>query len=128
MRGKDFIQYDNPYDVGMTGLLGYGAAAEGMKDADVLLLLGTDFPYDQFLPDTVTVQVDNHAEKLGRRTDVSHPIHSDVIPFIEALIPHIKKRRSDAFSQGSAQEACQDHEGAHWRLYAQGGQDQTHSP
>ena len=97
LRGKDFIQYDNPYDVGMTGLLGYGAAAEGMKDADVLLLLGTDFPYDQFLPDTVTVQVDNHAEKLGRRTDVSHPIHSDVIPFIEALIPHIKKRRSDAF-------------------------------
>ena len=90
LRGKDFIQYDNPYDVGMTGLLGYGAAAEGMKDADVLLLLGTDFPYDQFLPDTVTVQVDNHAEKLGRRTDVSHPIHSDVIPFIEALIPHIK--------------------------------------
>ena len=97
LRGKDFIQYDNPYDVGMPGLLGYGAAAEGMKDADVLLLLGTDFPYDQFLPDTVTVQVDNHAEKLGRRTDVSHPIHSDVIPFIEALIPHIKKRRSDAF-------------------------------
>ena len=82
MRGKDFIQYDNPYDVGMTGLLGYGAAAEGMKDADVLLLLGTDFPYDQFLPDTVTVQVDNHAEKLGRRTDVlspdslrRHPVH-----------------------------------------------------
>ena len=63
----------------------------------MLLLLGTDFPYDQFLPETTTVQVDNHAEKLGRRTDVSHPIHSDVIPFIEALLPHIKKRRSDAF-------------------------------
>ena len=52
LRGKHFIQYDNPFDVGMTGLLGYGAAAEGMNDADVLILLGTDFPYDQFLPST----------------------------------------------------------------------------
>lgn len=97
LRGKDFIQYDNPHDVGMTGLLGYGAAAEGMKDADVLLLLGTDFPYDQFLPDTTTIQVDNHAEKLGRRTDVSYAIHSDVIPFIEAVLPRLKGRRSDKF-------------------------------
>ena len=97
LRGKDFIQYDNPFDVGMTGLLGYGAAAEGMNDADVLLLLGTDFPYDQFLPDTLTVQVDHHAEKLGRRTDVSYAVHADVLPFIEALLPRIKGRRSDAF-------------------------------
>ena len=97
LRGKDFIQYDNPYDVGMTGLLGYGAAAEGMKDADVLLLLGTDFPYDQFLPSTLTVQVDNHAEKLGRRTDVSYAVHADVVPFIEAILPRLKGRRSDRF-------------------------------
>ena len=97
LRGKDLIQYDNPFDVGMTGLLGYGAAAEGMKDADVLLLIGTDFPYDQFLPDTVTIQVDNHAEKLGRRTDVSFAIHSDVASFVEALLPRIKGRRSDSF-------------------------------
>jgi len=76
LRGKDFIQYDNPFDVGMTGLLGYGAAAEGMNDADVLIMLGTDFPYDQFLPDTFTVQVENHPEKLGRRTSVS--MHSPV--------------------------------------------------
>lgn len=44
LRGKDAIQFDNPFDVGMTGLLGYGAAAEGMKDADVMVMLGTDFP------------------------------------------------------------------------------------
>ena len=87
LRGKDFIQYDNPFDVGMTGLLGYGAAAEGMNDADVLIMLGTDFPYDQFLPDTFTVQVENHPEKLGRRTDISLPIHSDVKPLITALLP-----------------------------------------
>ena len=97
LRGKHFIQYDNPFDVGMTGLLGYGAAAEGMSDADVLILLGTDFPYDQFLPDTPTIQVDTHAEKLGRRTDVGLAIHAQVKPFIEALLPHLRAGRSDSF-------------------------------
>ena len=97
LRGKHFIQYDNPFDVGMTGLLGYGAAAEGMNDADVLILLGTDFPYDQFLPDTPTIQVDTHAEKLGRRTDVGLAIHAQVKPFIEALLPHLRTGRSDSF-------------------------------
>ena len=97
LRGKHFIQYDNPFDVGMTGLLGYGAAAEGMNDADVLILLGTDFPYDQFLPDTPTIQVDTHAEKLGRRTDVGLAIHAQVKPFIEALMPHLRQDRSDSF-------------------------------
>ena len=97
LRGKHFIQYDNPFDVGMTGLLGYGAAAEGMNDADVLILLGTDFPYDQFLPDTPTIQVDTHAEKLGRRTDVGLAIHAQVKPFIEALLPHLRTNRSDSF-------------------------------
>ena len=97
LRGKDFIQYDNPFDVGMTGLLGYGAAAVGMNDADVLIMLGTDFPYDQFLPDTFTVQVENHPEKLGRRTDISLPIHSDVKPLIAALLPLLDRDRSDAF-------------------------------
>ncbi len=97
LRGKHFIQYDNPFDVGMTGLLGYGAAAEGMNDADVLILLGTDFPYDQFLPDTPTIQVDTRAEKLGRRTDVGLAIHAQVKPFIEALMPHLRANRSDSF-------------------------------
>ena len=97
LRGKHFIQYDNPFDVGMTGLLGYGAAAEGMNDADVLILLGTDFPYDQFLPGTPTIQVDTHAEKLGRRTDVGLAIHAQVKPFIEALLPHLRTNRSDSF-------------------------------
>lgn len=97
LRGKHFIQYDNPFDVGMTGLLGYGAAAEGMNDADVLILLGTDFPYDQFLPSTPTIQVDTRAEKLGRRTDVGLAIHAQVKPFIEALLPHLRTGRSDSF-------------------------------
>lgn len=65
LRGKDQIQYDNPFDVGMTGLLGYGAAAEGLHDADVMLMLGTDFPYDQFLPDVTTIQVDTDPTVIG---------------------------------------------------------------
>jgi len=68
-----------------------------MNDADVLILLGTDFPYDQFLPDTPTIQVDTHAEKLGRRTDVGLAIHAQVKPFIEALMPHLRRDRSDSF-------------------------------
>ena len=97
LRGKDFIQYDNPYDVGMTGLLGYGAAAAGMNDADLLVLLGTDFPYDQFLPDVRTAQVDRAAEKLGRRTDVDVAVHADVLPTVQALLPLLKTKRSDRY-------------------------------
>lgn len=97
LRGKDFIQYDNPFDVGMTGLLGYGAAASGMKDADLLLLLGTDFPYDQFLPDVRTAQVDRAGDKLGRRTDVDIAINADVLPMLTELLPLVKKKRSDKY-------------------------------
>ncbi|EYR65264.1 pyruvate dehydrogenase [Actinotalea ferrariae CF5-4] len=97
LRGKDFIQYDNPYDIGMTGLLGYGAAAEGIEDADLLILLGTDFPYDQFLPETLTAQVDRAAEHIGRRTEVQIPIHGDVLPTLHALLPLVAEKNSDQF-------------------------------
>ncbi|WP_287930879.1 pyruvate dehydrogenase [Arthrobacter sp.] len=97
LRGKDFIQYDNPYDIGMTGLLGYGAAAEGIEDADLLILLGTDFPYDQFLPATRTAQVDQAPEHLGRRTDVDLSIHGDVLPTLQALLPLVKEKKNSKF-------------------------------
>lgn len=96
LRGKDAVQHDNPHDVGMTGLLGYGAAAEGMKDADLLLLLGTDFPYDQFLPDVTTVQIDTAGEVLGRRTGVDLPIHADVRATLAAVRPLVQ-RKDDRF-------------------------------
>ena len=88
------MQYDNPYDIGMTGLLGYGAAAEGIEDADLLILLGTDFPYDQFLPGTRTAQVDRAAQNLGRRTDVDVAVHGDVLPTLMALMPLLKPKKS----------------------------------
>ncbi|WP_165313277.1 pyruvate dehydrogenase [Rothia halotolerans] len=93
LRGKDFIQYDNPYDVGMTGLLGYGAAAEGIHDADLMIMLGTDFPYDQFLPDTKTVQVDLAPEKMGRRTDVDLQIEGSVKETLEKLLPMVEQKK-----------------------------------
>lgn len=97
LRGKDFIQYNNPYDIGMTGLLGYGAAAEGIEDADLLIMLGTDFPYDQFLPATRTAQVDRAPEHLGRRTDVDIAVHGDVLPTLQALMPLIAEKENSKF-------------------------------
>lgn len=97
LRGKDFVQYDNPYDIGMTGLLGYGAAAEGIEDADLMLMLGTDFPYDQFLPDTRTAQVDAKAEHLGRRTEVDVPVHGDVAATLRALLPLVEVKKDSGF-------------------------------
>ena len=97
LRGKDFIQYDNPHDIGMTGLLGYGAAAEGIAGAELLILLGTDFPYDQFLPGTRTAQIDRAPQHLGRRTDVDIAVHGDVRPTLQALIPLVSAKKSSKF-------------------------------
>ncbi|MGH8883050.1 MAG: thiamine pyrophosphate-binding protein, partial [Stackebrandtia sp.] len=70
-RGKEHLEYDNPYDVGMTGLLGYASGYKAIKEADVLLMLGTDFPYQQFYPDDAAIiQVDIRGSHLGRRTPV----------------------------------------------------------
>lgn len=97
MRGKELIQFDNPYDVGMTGLLGYGAAADGMEDAELLIMLGTDFPYDQFLPDVTTAQVDRDATVIGRRTSVDIPVHGDVGATLRALIPLVQRKSNRKF-------------------------------
>src|SRR5690606_33987620 len=71
LRGKEFIEYDNPYDVGMTGLLGFASGYRAMENADTVLMLGTDFPYRQFYPEhATTIQVDIRGEQLGRR----HPL------------------------------------------------------
>lgn len=97
MRGKMYVQYDNPFDVGMTGLLGYGQAAEGLKDADLMLLIGTDFPYDQFLPDTDTIQIDRAAEVMGRRTNVSLLVEGDVAATLRAVLPLLERKKNRKF-------------------------------
>src|SRR6201987_3546122 len=71
LRGKEFIEYDNPYDVGMTGLLGFASGYQAMMNCEALLVLGSDFPYQQFYPrDAKIIQVDMRGEQIGRRTRV----------------------------------------------------------
>ncbi|MFF4592180.1 pyruvate dehydrogenase [Amycolatopsis sp. NPDC001319] len=90
--GKEWIQYDNPFDVGMSGLLGYGACYDAMHAADRIVLLGTDFPYDNFLPQARTIQVDTDVARLGRRTPLELAIHGDVRATIEAVLPLLRER------------------------------------
>ncbi|MBS0181424.1 MAG: hypothetical protein JSS39_03425 [Nitrospira sp.] len=96
MRGKEFIEYDNPFDVGMTGLLGFASGYHAMMDCETLLLLGTDFPYRQFYPDHATVvQIDLRGEQIGRRTRVDLGLIGDVKTTLAALSPRLKQKRDD---------------------------------
>ncbi|TDP89967.1 pyruvate dehydrogenase [Labedaea rhizosphaerae] len=95
--GKEWIQYDNPYDVGMSGLLGYGACYDAMHAADRIVLLGTDFPYDNFLPQARTIQIDANPAALGRRTNLDLAVHGDVKATIAAVLPLLRKRTNRSF-------------------------------
>ncbi|GAA2341586.1 pyruvate dehydrogenase [Streptomyces violaceusniger] len=98
LRGKEWIQYDNPYDVGMSGLLGYGAAYEATHECDLLILLGTDFPYGAFLPaDVRTVQVDVRAEHLGRRSKLDLAVWGDVRETLSCLTPKVHPKTDRRF-------------------------------
>ncbi|WP_433418669.1 pyruvate dehydrogenase [Microtetraspora malaysiensis] len=98
LRGKEWIQYDNPYDVGMSGLLGYGAAYDAMHEADLLILLGTDFPYNAFLPDDVRiVQVDVRPEHLGRRSKLDLAVWGDARETLRALLPRVAEKADRRF-------------------------------
>lgn len=95
-RGKEFVEYDNPFDVGMTGLLGFSSGYYAMMDSDFLLMLGTDFPYQQFYPEDAKIaQVDIRGEQIGRRTKVDMGIIADVGETLAALKPLLDKK-SDA--------------------------------
>jgi pyruvate dehydrogenase (quinone) len=99
LRGKEHVEWDNPYDVGMTGLIGFASGYYAMRDCDVLLMLGTDFPYRQFYPERNGVriaQVDLRAENIGRRVPVDLGVAGDVRATLAALIPLLKQHRDDA--------------------------------
>jgi pyruvate dehydrogenase (quinone) len=90
LRGKEHVEWDNPYDVGMTGLIGFASGYYAMLDCDVLLMLGTDFPYRQFYPQEPAVriaQVDIRPEQIGRRAPVELGIAGDIGPTLQALLP-----------------------------------------
>jgi pyruvate dehydrogenase (quinone) len=94
LRGKEYIEYDNPYDVGMTGLLGFASGYKAIKEADVLLMLGTDFPYTQFYPDNAKIiQVDIRGTHLGRRTPIDLGMVGTVKDTIAALQPLLHQKR-----------------------------------
>ena len=95
MRGKEFIEYDNPFDVGMTGLLGFSSGYHAMMDCDLLLMVGTDFPYQQFFPkEAKVVQIDIRGEQLGRRTKVDYGYVGDTHTTLKALLPKLKQNDS----------------------------------
>jgi len=97
-RGKPFVEYNNPYDVGMTGMIGYGMAYEAIHECDLLLLLGTDFPYDKFLPTkTKIAQIDIRVERLGRRSKLDLGIWGDVRETLQALLPMVNQRADRNF-------------------------------
>jgi len=94
MRGKEHVEWDNPFDVGMTGLIGFSSGYYAMLDCDVLLMLGTDFPYRQFYPNAPGVriaQVDIRGENIGRRVAVDIGVVGDVRATIEALLPLLEQ-------------------------------------
>ncbi|RFS82110.1 pyruvate dehydrogenase [Actinomadura spongiicola] len=97
LRGKEWIQYDNPFDVGMSGLLGYGACYEAMQEADLVLLLGTDFPYDPFLPGKNTIQIDDDPSKLGRRTPLDLAVHGDIGETLRLVLDKVRQKHDRSY-------------------------------
>jgi pyruvate dehydrogenase (quinone) len=95
LRGKEHVEYDNPYDVGMTGLIGFSSGYDAMMNCDTLLMLGTDFPYRQFYPEKARIaQVDLRAESLGNRCRIDLGVVGDIGQTIDVLLPLLKPRNA----------------------------------
>lgn len=98
-RGKQWLEHDNPYATGMTGLLGYGGTYNAIHGADLLLLLGTDFPFSEFLPNgnVKKVQIDTNPKHLGRRTALDLGLVGDVQATVAAVLPKIREKNDTRF-------------------------------
>ncbi|AZF48175.1 ubiquinone-dependent pyruvate dehydrogenase [Pseudomonas sp. R2-7-07] len=102
LRGKEHVEWDNPFDVGMTGLIGFSSGYHAMLDCDTLIMLGTDFPYRQFYPtDATIVQVDRDPQALGRRTTLDLGIAADVSETLDALLPRLTRKTDRSFLETS---------------------------
>jgi len=102
LRGKEFVEYDNPFSVGMTGLLGFSSGYHAMMNCDTLLMLGTDFPYQQFYPkDATIIQIDIRGEQIGRRTKVDLGLVGDVKCTLAALGPKLRAKKDDGHLKAS---------------------------
>jgi pyruvate dehydrogenase (quinone) len=111
-RGKQWLEHDNPCAVGMTGLVGYGGAYKAMHNADLVLLLGTDFPFFEFLPgnDVKKVQIDLRPIHIGRRTAVNLGLVGDVKETLKVLLPAIQERSDEQFLKKHLDETRDFHE------------------
>ena len=97
LRGKEYLEYDNPYDVGMTGLVGFASGYAAMKNCDTLLLLGTDFPYRPFYPEYARiVQIDVRPEALGNRSSLHLGVLGDIKHTLELLLPKLVEKKDTA--------------------------------
>jgi len=93
MRGKESFEWDNPFYVGLTGLIGNRAAADAIDDADVLVMVGTDFPYREWLPTSATViRIDTNAAAIGRRIPVGVGIHGDAQHAIKQTVERLQAK------------------------------------
>ncbi len=102
LRGKEFIEYDNPFDVGMTGLLGFSSGYHAMMNSDLLLMIGTDFPYQSFFPkDATIVQIDIRGEQLGRRAKVDYGFVGDTKTTLRALLPKLSQNDNDKHAKAA---------------------------
>lgn len=102
LRGKEHVEWDNPFDVGMTGLIGFSSGYHAMLNCDTLIMLGTDFPYRQFYPtDAKIIQVDRNPQALGRRATLDLGIAADVSETIQALLPRLTRKTDRSFLETS---------------------------
>ncbi|MGO9488688.1 MAG: thiamine pyrophosphate-dependent enzyme [Solirubrobacteraceae bacterium] len=97
LRGKEWIEHDNPYAVGLTGLIGFGGCSKALQDADLLLLVGTDFPYRNFIPEGKTIiQIDSRPEHLGRRARLDYGVAGDAAPTLRGLSTRVAEKSDDS--------------------------------
>jgi len=127
LRGKEFVEYDNPFSVGMTGLLGYPSGYRAMMSCDTLLMLGTDFPYQQFYPQDATVlQIDIRGEQIGRRTKVDLGLVGDVKTTIVALDPLLEVKSDDGHLTASLKDYGEARKGLDELASGEPGQKPIH--
>jgi pyruvate dehydrogenase (quinone) len=105
LRGKEHVEYDNPYDVGMTGLVGFASGYKAMKSCDTLLILGADFPYRQFFPEQARIaQIDLRPEALGNRCPLNLGVLGGIKETLTALLPKIAAKSDGSFLERAKQD------------------------
>ncbi|NYF49902.1 ubiquinone-dependent pyruvate dehydrogenase [Tunturiibacter gelidoferens] len=125
LRGKEYIEYDNPYDVGLTGLIGFSSGYRAMEDCDVLLMLGTDFPYPQFFPrHAKVIQIDLRGNQIGRRTKVDLGLVGSIKDTLSALLPLLTTKTDRAHLDAKIEDYKKVREG----LNELAGPDENKTP